>query len=272
MEKKVIDRVLVIRSEMPRIGTRKLYHLLHSPLREVGVGRDKLFAILRAHGMLIAPKRNRRITTQSRHPFRKYRNLISELSITRPEQIWASDITYIGALKNHCYLSLVTDVYSKKIMGYDLSSSLSTESPLRALQMAVKNRLYPEEALIHHSDRGLQYCSHKYQETLAGNRIEPSMTESHDPYANAVAERVNGILKQEFLLEEAEVSRHILKKLVKDSIRIYNNKRPHTSCGMNTPEWMHGQRDVEIKTYKKVSESQSQAYACDWDSLCDVMK
>ena len=255
MEKTVIDQIAAIRTQMPRIGTRKLYHLLHTPLREVGVGRDKLFTLLRAHRMLIPPKRNRRVTTNSRHPFLRYKNLISGLEITRPEQVWVSDITYIGARENHCYLSLITDAYSKKIMGYDLSDTLSAESPLRALQMAVGNRLYPEKPLIHHSDRGLQYCSYQYQEKLAGSRIQPSMTESRDPYANAVAERMNGILKQEFLLEEAEVSLAILRKLVRDSVRIYNRMRPHASCLMNTPEWMHRQACVKIKTYKKVTES-----------------
>ena len=255
MEKAVIEQVKALRHQMPRIGTRKLYHLLHVPLREIGVGRDKLFTLLRANRMLIPPKRNRRITTDSHHRFRKYRNLISGMEITRPEQVWVSDITYIGARENHCYLSLITDAYSKKIMGYDLSDSLSLESPLRALQMAVGNRLYPEKPLIHHSDRGLQYCSYKYQEKLAGSRIQPSMTESRDPYANAVAERMNGILKQEFLLEEAGVNMDILRKLVKESVRIYNSKRPHASCRMNTPEWMHRQMCVKIKTYKKVTET-----------------
>ena len=252
MEKIVIEQVENLRCQMPRIGTRKLYHLLHTPLREVGVGRDKLFTLLRANQMLITPKRNRRITTNSHHRFHKYKNLISGMVITRPEQVWVSDITYIGAMKKHCYLSLVTDAYSKKIMGYDLSNSLSTESSLRALQMAVNNRLYPERPLIHHSDRGLQYCSYPYQEKLKKYHIQPSMTESRDPYANAVAERMNGILKQEFLLEEAEVSRNILRKLIKNSVRIYNTKRPHASCLMHTPEWMHRQRCVKIKTYKKV--------------------
>ena len=255
MEKTVIDQVSVIRTQMPRIGTRKLYHLLHNPLREQGVGRDKLFTLLRAHRMLIPPKRNRRFTTNSRHHFRKYKNLISGLEITRPEQVWVSDITYIGARENHCYLSLITDAYSKKIMGYDLSDNLSAESSLRALQMAVGNRLYPEKPLIHHSDRGLQYCSCKYREQLANSRIQPSMTESRDPYANAVAERMNGILKQEFLLEEAEGCMAILRKLVRDSVRIYNGMRPHASCLMNTPEWMHRQECVKIKTYKKITES-----------------
>jgi len=255
MEKTVIEQVKALRHQMPRIGTRKLYHLLHVPLREIGVGRDKLFTLLRANRMLIPPKRNRRITTDSHHRFRKYRNLISGMEITRPEQVWVSDITYIGARENHCYLSLITDAYSKKIMGYDLSDSLSLESPLRALQMAVGNRLYPEKPLIHHSDRGLQYCSYKYQEKLAGSRIQPSMTESRDPYANAVAERMNGILKQEFLLEEAGVNMDILRKLVKESVSIYNSKRPHASCLMNTPEWMHRQMCVKIKTYKKVTET-----------------
>ena len=149
------------------------------------------------------------------------------------------------------YLSLVTDAYSKKIVGYNLSQSLDTESSLKALRMANASRRYPKEKLIHHSDRGIQYCSDAYQKLLRKYGIKTSMTESYDPYANAVAERVNGILKQEFLLEEMNLPFKLMRKVVSECVYIYNNQRPHLSCGYNTPEWMHSQRDVAIKTYKR---------------------
>jgi len=219
--------------------------MLESSLQELGVGRDKLFAILKANHMLIKPKRNYRITTDSHHRFRKHKNLIEGMVMERPEQVWVSDLTYIGGRDRNCYLALVTDAYSKKIMGFDVSNSLTTDGSLRALNMAIKQRKYKDK-LIHHSDRGLQYCSNDYQKSLKKKKIIPSMTESYDPYANAIAERVNGILKQEFLLEEYRVDIKTMKGLVKDAIRIYNTKRPHWSCYMKTPQQMHQQRKIVI--------------------------
>ena len=202
---KVVAMVENIRMTQPRIGTRKLYYLLQKELNGLNVGRDKLFDILRANHMLITPLRSYHVTTNSHHRFRKHKNIIAEMEITRPEQVWVSDITYIGQRDNHMYLSLITDAYSKKIMGYDISSSLSTDGSLRALNMAALNRRYPKNVLIHHSDRGVQYCSDIYQRALAKYKITTSMTESYDPYANAIAERINGVLKQEFLLEQYNV-------------------------------------------------------------------
>lgn len=247
----MVQLVLEIRRRMPRIGTRKLYYLLEEPLRTLGVGRDKLFSILKANHLEIVPKRSYRTTTNSHHRFRKHKNLVEQMQLTRPEQVWASDITYVGNRNRHNYLALVTDVYSKKVVGYDLSNSLSVEGTLRALKMAVKQRMYKKEALIHHSDRGIQYCSDDYQQLLGKQKITCSMTESYDPYANAVAERVNGILKDEFQLEEYNVGTKTMKKLVKESVNIYNTRRPHYSCYMLTPEQMHRQRGVKIRTYKK---------------------
>ena len=173
------------------------------------------------------------------------------MEITRPEQVWVSDITYIGHRDNHMYLALITDAYSKKIMGYDLSSSLGTEGSVRALKMANSNRAYPGLPLIHHSDRGIQYCSDIYQKRLRRYGITTSMTESYDPYANAVAERVNGILKQEFGLEDYDYPIEIMRKIVADAIGIYNQRRPHFSCQLLTPEMMHLQDKIKIKVYKK---------------------
>jgi transposase InsO family protein len=238
-----------IRLELPRLGTRKLYHLLQEPLREIGVGRDRLFAILRANHMLIEPKRSYHITTDSHHRFRKHKNTAKDLLLTRPEQLWVSDITYVGNRENPMYLALVTDAYSKKIMGYDTSSSLSAIGSIRALKMAIKNKKYAHQ-LLHHSDRGLQYCSDDYQSVLQKHKLKCSMTEAYDPYENAVAERVNGVLKQEFLGNTKGLDLDTTKKLVADSVRIYNNKRPHYSCYYKTPEQMHLQERIKIKTYK----------------------
>jgi putative transposase len=254
---KVVSMVMEIRKTMPRIGTRKLYYLLQDQLYNIGVGRDKLFAILKANHMLIIPKRSYRKTTDSHHRFRKHKNLIEGTTPKRPEQIWASDITYIGTRGNHRYLALVTDTYSKKIVGYDLSASLSADGAIRALKMGLKQRTYKSKELIHHSDRGLQYCCDAYQKVLTKKKVKCSMTESYDPYANAIAERVNGILKQEFQLEEYNVKLPVMKELVKNSIEIYNKNRPHFSCEMNTPEQMHKQCSVEIRSYKKTDHLKS---------------
>lgn len=183
---------------MPKLGTRKLYHILQEELVALKIGRDKLFRILRANHMLIKSERSYHITTDSHHRFRKHKNLVCSKEITRPEEVVVSDITYVGNRANPAYLALVTDAYSKVVMGYDLSNSLDVSGSIRAMEMAIKNRIYKDQPLIHHSDRGLQYCSNGYQELLNKNGIKTSMTEKYDPYENAIAERINGILKQEF--------------------------------------------------------------------------
>ncbi|WP_368667514.1 IS3 family transposase [Ancylomarina sp. 16SWW S1-10-2] len=247
---KVLDLVVPLRELMPRIGTKKLYHILNEPLKELKLGRDKLHMILKANNLLIKPKKSYHVTTNSHHRFKKHKNLIENLVPTRPEQVWVTDITYIGNRPNHSYLALVTDAYSKKIVGYDLSDSLHASGAIGALKMAVKQRMYQTEPLIHHSDRGVQYCCTDYQKLLKRKNLNCSMTESYDPYANAVAERVNGILKSEFELERFTVNIDVMKKIIKQSIDIYNTFRPHYSCYMNTPEYMHKQRKVKIRTYK----------------------
>ena len=265
-KRKIADRVVAmvdnIRMTQPRIGTRKLYYLLQKELNDLNVGRDKLFDILRANHMLISPLRSYHVTTNSHHRFRKHKNIIADMEINRPEQVWVSDITYIGQRDNHMYLSLITDAYSKKIMGYDLSSSLSTDGSLRALMMAASNRSYPQCALIHHSDRGVQYCSDIYQSTLETYNITTSMTESYDPYSNAVAERINGVLKQEFLLEQYNYPLDVMKVIIKDIIAIYNEQRPHYSCGYLTPEQMHRQSKRKIKTYKRATHNGASSIVC----------
>lgn len=161
-----IEMVRGVRIQMPRLGTKKLYYLLSGQLKELRFGRDKLFDILRANWLLIRPKRQYHVTTNSHHRFKKHKNLIEDLEIKRPEQVLVSDITYLGNRKNPMYLSLVTDAYSKKIMGYNVSQSLDAKGATAALKMAVKNRTYRKKELIHHSDRGIQYCCDLYQKTL----------------------------------------------------------------------------------------------------------
>jgi putative transposase len=248
---KVVEMVQELRLIMPRIGTRKLYYILEERLKELKVGRDMLFRILKANHLLIKTKRHYHITTNSHHRFRKHKNLIIDQVPTRPEQIWVSDITYVGTRLNPMYLSLVTDAYSKKIVGYDLSNSLAVESAATALKNAIKSRQYKDEPLIHHSDRGLQYCSDQYQHVLHKSKLTCSMTESYDPYANAVAERVNGILKAEFIGYNRKIKIKVMRELVHNSITIYNEIRPHYSAYYKTPNQMHKQSEIKIKTYKK---------------------
>ena len=246
----VIELVESIRLQMPKIGTRKLYFILEDELKRLNVGRDMLFRILKANHMLIQPKRRYHITTNSHHRFRKHKNLVENVVPGQPEQIWVSDITYVGNRQNPMYLALVTDAYSKQIMGHDLSNSLDVSGSLRALKMAVKKRKYKNNIVTHHSDRGLQYCSNEYQDLLKRSKMYCSMTESYDPYANAVAERVNGILKEEFIGYKNKHSLETMDALVKNSINIYNEKRPHFSCYYKTPKQMHQQNEIKIKTYK----------------------
>lgn len=215
------------------------------------MGRDKLFAILRANRLLVQPRRKYHITTDSHHRFRKHKNHVTTMDYSRPEQVWVSDITYIGKRDNPSYLALITDAYSKKIMGYNVSDSLNVKGALAALEMALKNRIYKNEPIIHHSDRGLQYCSNEYQQLLKHNSILPSMTEKYDPYENAIAERINGILKQEFDIDKYDMDLKTKKEMVKSSIKIYNNKRPHLSNYMLTPKQMHKQKTLKRKQYKK---------------------
>jgi len=246
----VVKLVQEIRMRMPRIGTRKLHYLLAPKLKELGVGRDRLFAILKANHMQIKPKRQYHITTNSHHRFRKHKYLLEGMTFNRPNQVWVTDITYIGTRKNPMYLALVTDAYSKKIVGYNVSNSLSTAGALHALEMALKMKRDTTKKLIHHSDRGLQYCSNEYQKMLTENELICSMTESYDPYQNAIAERVNGILKQEFILGIMISDMELMNLLIKESIDIYNNERPHLSCQMKTPNQMHKQNQITIKNYR----------------------
>lgn len=199
--------------------------------------------------MLVKPLRQYRKTTTSAHYLKKHKDKVTGKEITRPEQVWVSDITYIYNHNRHYYLSLITDAYSKKIMGYNLDVNLTAELAIKSLKKAITNRQYRLN-LVHHSDRGSQYCSSAYQEILRHFGVRTSMTERYDPYTNAIAERVNGILKQEFLLEGRNCSLSEMKILIKQAVEAYNNIRPHLSCNLLTPEKMHQQNHLKRKEYK----------------------
>jgi transposase InsO family protein len=228
--------------------------MLARELRALKVGRDKFFDILRANHLLITRKRSYHTTTMSHHRFRKYPNIIKEVAVCRPNQVWVSDITYIGKRESPCYLSLVTDAYSKKIVGFEVSQTMCTPHVVKALKMAQKQRK-TNEPLIHHSDRGVQYCAEEYQYYLSKYQLSCSMTENSDPYENAIAERINGILKQEFMIDTYHLDLHLMKQIVAEAIDIYNNDRPHWSNHMLTPNQMHMKSNMNFRTYKTKNSS-----------------
>lgn len=240
VEAKVISLVKEERKTQPRVGTVKLHkHLsIDFAKHNIKIGRDRLFGVLKNNDMLVRRKKASFKTTNSYHRFHKYNNLIKDLKITRPNQVWVSDITYIRTVNGFCYLALITDLYSRKIMGYDVSDSLELVGCLRALKSAFRNAK-PGSNLIHHSDRGIQYCSKQYVNELLKRKMKISMTEENHCYENAVAERVNGILKDEFYLDQCFVSTSHAKKATKCAIKIYNNKRLHLSLGLKTPEQVY---------------------------------
>ena len=254
-EEMVLMYVRGIRSRQPRIGARKLHSMLGSVFEENGIkmGRDKFFARLKENGLLVKPRRRKKITTDSNHVYRKYPNLIREYVPCGPEQIWASDITYVSTAQGFVYVSLVTDQYSKKIMGHHVHPTLEAKGPLEALKMAIKNRRHHETNLIHHSDRGIQYCCEEYVNLLKRNKIQISMSAPGNPYENAVAERVNGILKNEFYLDSHFTTIKHVSRTLRETVAVYNTARPHASCDYLTPEQAHyqcGKLKKRWKTYK----------------------
>lgn len=221
---------------MPMLGGKKLYRQLKADLNRIGsnIGRDKFFIFLNENDLLIRRKKRFVKTTNSFHRFRIYKNLIKGIKPESADEIYVSDITYIRVKDGFSYLALITDLYSRKIVGYDFSNSLNLEGSLRALKMALKGKGTIKN-LIHHSDRGLQYCSNPYTELLTVNKIQISMSEKGNPYENAVAERLNGILKGEFLLSETFKSEALANQAVEEAIETYNEHRPHMSINYMTP-------------------------------------
>ena len=248
----VLDLVTALRRDVPGLGTRKLHLLLAEPLAKSGIklGRDKLHKILYNHAMVIRQGRQAPQTTDSNHSLHKYPNLLIDRDIDAPRQVWVSDITYLYIGLGFGYLSLITDAYSKLIVGYCLHPFLTAEGSLKALDMALLTHLEREEELIHHSDRGSKYCSFDYVRRLKGANILISMTQQGDPYENAIAERVNGIIKTDFRLNRVFVTFEEAEKAVEKSIYNYNHLRPHMSCGYLTPVMAH-QSEQPLKKYWK---------------------
>ncbi len=238
----VLQQVHAIRRDHKRLGGRKLHGMLESFMLEHGIkmGRDALFDLLADHRLLVRRLRSRVVTTRSSHWLRKWPNLIRELILTGIGQLWVSDITYFRTRKEGVvYISLITDAYSHRIVGYHLSRDLEAVSSMKALRMAIDQAGKVPEGLIHHSDRGVQYCSQKYVDLLQEHGISISMTENGDPLENAVAERINGILKQEYLdLDQVDTVQEAIAALDR-AVTLYNGGRPHSSLSMFTPDQVH---------------------------------
>jgi len=239
----VVGLVHELRMRQPRIGTRKLHHLLHEPLQRQGIalGRDAMFDVLRNAKLLVAPRRAYHKTTDSHHRFRRHPNLLKagpqQVRASASEQVWVADITYLPTQGKFVYLSLVTDAYSRKIVGWHVHESLQTEEVAQAMKMALSGRSSRQQ-LVHHSDRGIQYCSAYYQALHQRHGVTCSMTDGYDCYQNALAERVNGILKTELLLQRpADLAQ--ARRMVEQSVGIYNCERPHLSLKMKTPDAVH---------------------------------
>jgi transposase InsO family protein len=252
----LLDQVRAIRKRHPRLGVRKLHGMLGSFMRDSGIkmGRDGLFDLLSAHGLLVRVRRCSMKTTHSHHWLKKYPNLTTGFTSTKPNELWVSDITYWKVANQPAYLSLITDAYSRKIVGYHLSENLHAEQTTKALKMALSGlgkRSEVSEQLIHHSDRGTQYCSSLYVSCLKKSHIKISMTQSGDPLENAIAERINGIIKDEYLLNYKCSCVESARKQLAIAVSLYNNERPHNSLGNLTPEVVHNQhhliRDGKIR-------------------------
>lgn len=236
----VVKLVQNIRCLQPRLGGKKLYKLLKADLNklESTMGRDKFFDVLRKNGLLVKRRRKYAKTTDSYHRFHKHKNKFKEKLLTGPDQAYVSDITYLRTRKGFVYLFLQTDAWSRKITGWHLSASLAIEGAVKALKMTIKQSK-KTQGTIHHSDRGIQYCCKDYIKILKKYKMEISMTEENHCYENSIAERVNGILKQEFLLDEEFADADMALKAVKQAIDTYNNKRPHWSLNLCTPNQIH---------------------------------
>jgi putative transposase len=248
----VIDQVKSIRVNHRRIGTRKLHEMLEPFLlnHSIKLGRDGLFALLSANHLLVRKRKRRIQTTNSFHWLRRYPNLIREFVPSSINQLWVSDITYWKLKEKHVYISFITDAYSHKIIGYHVAETLETIESIQALKMALSG-LKPESHFlpIHHSDRGVQYCSHEYVKLLKNHTIQISMTENGDPLENAIAERINGIIKEEYLDNYDVQTIKEAKELLIKAVELYNSERPHMSIGNLTPNHIH-QSKKTIKTEK----------------------
>jgi transposase InsO family protein len=234
---KILEAVRDIRHTQAKAGGRKLKMMLEEgrAMHTVKIGRDALYELLNKHNLTLKKKKRTHPTTNSRHSFQVYPNLLKDMRVTSVNQVWVSDITYLRTLKGFCYLSLVTDLYSRKILGYNVSESLEAKHTLAAFKLAYANANLPT-GLIHHSDKGIQYCCKSYIESLKKARITISMTGQNHCFDNAVAERLNGILKSELGLGNIILDYKTAKALAKEAVFIYNNQRLHASLNYKTPD------------------------------------
>jgi len=262
----LLKEVIRIRKNHKRIGTRKLYEMLTPVMMEhqIKIGRDKLFDLLAANHLLIRRRRRNIRTTFSNHWLRKYPNLIRGFVPTSPNQLWVSDITYWKVNMITVYVTFLTDAYSHKIVGYNMAKTLEALESLKALKMALQDFEGPVSHLIHHSDRGLQYCSKEYVGLLNKYEIQISMTESGDPLENPIAERVNGIMKEEYLDVQKLISVKEAIIYLHKAIRLYNSERPHMSISNLTPDLVHHATEpMDVKrlwknSYEKKKQSVNQ--------------
>lgn len=252
-EQLVLQQVAEIRTLHPVIGGRKLYYLLQPFLLEhqIKIGRDALFDLLSAHKLLVRKRKRRINTTLSHHWLRKYPSLIKGWRPSKANQLWVSDITYIPVKGGFLYLSLVTDAYSHKIMGYAVANNLESINTVNALKMALTTLTDTPVGLIHHSDRGIQYCSSEYVSLLNQNNMRISMSENGDPLENSVAERINGILKHEYILHYPLNSLQDAQELIANIVDRYNSLRPHESVNLMTPEKAHESTSVINKSWSR---------------------
>lgn len=246
----LLDKIGDIRKDHKRLGGRKLFHKLEDFMGEhnIKMGRDAFFNMLRDNQLLIKQRKRYHITTNSNHWMKKYPNLIRDLEPLGPNHIWVSDITYWKTKKGHYYISFITDAYSRKIVGYQVADTMEAVESIAALKMAIQTLHPGVTGLIHHSDRGSQYCSSGYVQTLKKKGINISMTENGDPLENAIAERINGIIKGEYLFDYEIKSLSKAKEVLKSVVKLYNEDRPHSSIGNATPSEVHGNAtDLDIK-------------------------
>lgn len=243
-EEVVLSLVSEVRSKLPRVGTRKLYHMIKSEMdeNELKIGRDRLFDILRSNGMLVKVRRNKAKTTFSYRWFNRFDNLTEGIRLSGSNQLWVSDITYVRVGSKFLYLSLITDAYSRRIVGYHLSRSLDRSGCIAALRMALSTTT-STEGLIHHSDRGVQYCSGEYTALLEQHGIRISMTQNSQPLDNPKAERINGIIKGEFLDNYNLRGLDDAREGVRKAVALYNSLRPHESLRLATPNQVHFEKD-----------------------------
>lgn len=246
----LLDKIGDIRKDHKRLGGRKLFFKLETFMHEhnIKMGRDAFFDLLRDNKLLIKQRKRHHVTTNSNHWMKKYPNLIKDIEPLGPNHVWVSDITYWKTKGGHYYISFITDAYSRKIVGYHVADTMEAIESATALKMAIKTLKISAEGLIHHSDRGSQYCSSMYVKMLKKEGIKISMTENGDPLENAIAERMNGIIKGEYLFDYLIKTLLNAKEVLKSVVKLYNEDRPHSSIGNAVPSQVHNNdTDIEIK-------------------------